>query len=164
MKSAVNSFALLAVVLLLPSAAAFGGECKPVHARIGPATYLDPCEYSGIEFFYCIDTPLRGTFRGTWHYYAEEDNGVLPEPGDPYSPFIAGWALGLIETNKGEVFLQDNYLWNLNAISADHVPFVSAINITGGSGKYEGASGWLGVIADDSGNWRGFMKGVICTP
>jgi len=174
MQRTLISHALLVVVLCLVAGAAVAGECKPVHVRIGPSTYLDPCEYAGIDFLYCIDAPLRGTFRGTWHYYGEWDNGVfwpeLDAAGDPifdpapYSGFVAGWALGVIETRRGEVYLQDNYLWNFNAISADHVPFVSAINIKGGSGKYEGASGWLGVIADDSGDWRGFMKGVICTP
>jgi hypothetical protein len=36
--------------------------------------------------------------------------------------------------------------------------------ITDGTDQYEGASGWIGMILDDSGVWRGFMRGEICTP
>ena len=160
--------------LCLVAGVAIADECKPVHVRIGLSTYLDPCVYQEIDFLYCIDAPLKGTLRGTWHYYGEETNGVfwppLNDDGDPifdpapYSAMVAGWALGLIETNKGELYVQDNYLWNFNTITDNHLPFVTLMNVTGGSGMYDGASGWLGVIADDSGNWRGFMKGVICTP
>jgi len=174
MQRTLISHACLVVVLCLVAGGAVASECKPVHVRVGPATYLDPCVYQEIAFAYCIDTPLRGTFRGTWHYYGELDNGVYWPPlddddlplfdPDPYSAFVAGWGLGAIVTNKGDVYIQDNYLWNLYAISDDHVPFVSVMSIEGGSGKYEGASGWLGVIADDSGDWSGYMKGVICTP
>lgn len=158
------SCAMSGAVIFLVAGAAFGGECKPIHARVGSSTYLDPCEYAGMDFFYCIDAPLRGTFRGTWHYYGEEDNGVFPEPGEPYSSSASGWALGVIETNKGKVYVQDNYVWNLNALSDNRVPFASILNITGGTRHYRGASGWIGVIADDSGDWRGYMKGEICTP
>jgi len=128
-----------------------------------------------MDFEFCIDTPLRGTLRGTWHYYGPADNGVDWPPldvdgnpefdPDPYSALLAGWALDVIETRRGMIWAQDNYVFNLNVMGNEAgFPFVAISSITGGTGHYDGAWGWFGTIADDAGGWRGFMRGEICTP
>jgi len=182
MQRTLLSHALLVVVLCLVAGAAIAGECKPINVRIGPSDFLGACsyappEYGEMDFAFCIDAPLRGTLRGTWHYYGPLDNGVYwPPPASldpyvpsfppaPYSALLAGWALDVIETNRGEIWAQDNYVFNFNAIGDQALfPFVSLSSITGGTGAYEYAEGWFGVIADDAGGWRGFMRGEICTP
>jgi hypothetical protein len=58
-------------------------------------------------------------------------------------------------------------MWNLSAAESGFkavLPMVTISNITGGTDAYEGATGWIGMILDDQGDWRGFMKGEICTP
>ena len=169
MKRALVTQVCLVLALCLAAQAAIAGECKPINVRVGPSTYLDPCTYNGMDFEFCIDAPLRGTLRGTWHYYGPADNFVewSDVVNDPpvFSPFWAGWALDVIETNRGEIWAQDNYLFNLNVMgNKAGFPFVAISSITGGTGHYEGAWGWFGTIADDAGGWRGFMRGEICTP
>ena len=58
-------------------------------------------------------------------------------------------------------------MWNLSAIDSGYqagLPMVTISNITGGTDAYEGAWGWFGIILDDQGAWKGFLKGEICTP
>ena len=158
--------AALVVVLCLAAGVAIAGECQPVEVRIGPSTYLDSCPPG---YLYCIDAPLKGTFNGTWHFYGDGGQ-VEGEPGvenQPYSWLWAGWALDVIETNRGTIYAQDNWMWNLSALESGSkagLPMVTISNITGGTDAYEGATGWIRMILDDQGYWRGFMKGEICTP
>jgi hypothetical protein len=160
--------AALVVVLVLVAGPVMADECEPINARFQVGTYLDPCTYNGIDFDYCIDTPIWGTINGMWHFYGEEENWLGADPGPPYSSLWAGWALDVIETRRGTIYAQDNWLWNLSAFGLEGtkagLPAVQLSIITGGTGQYEDASGWFGVILDDSGYWRGFMKGEICTP
>ncbi|MEJ2086348.1 MAG: hypothetical protein P8Y44_11820 [Acidobacteriota bacterium] len=158
---------LLATVLV--AGIALADECKPVNARLGQSVYsTESCMYMGIEFLYCAQTPVSGNLKGTWHYYGEEDNGLFwPEDfsdPSPYSSLLTGWALGVIETKVGSITVQDNFLANLNNLTSDSFPFVTMLHITGGTGRYDGATGWMGVIADDVRDWRGYMHGEICTP
>ena len=61
------------VVACLVASAAVADQCKPINARIGPTTYLDPCTYNGTDYLYCADAPIMGTINGMWHYYGEWD-------------------------------------------------------------------------------------------
>jgi hypothetical protein len=167
MQRTLISHACLVVVLCLVAGAALAGECKPINVRIGPSTYLDPCTYDGTDYLYCIDAPIRGTLNGIWHYYGEGGQ-VEAYPDSPYSSLWAGWAIDVIETNRGTIYAQDNWLWNLSVGDLEGIkagwPMVTISVITDGTDQYEGASGWIGMILDDTGNWRGFMKGEICVP
>jgi hypothetical protein len=166
MKRFVLYAAVIAVVGLVATAAMAGG-CQPINVRIGPSTYLDPCTYDGTDYLFCIDAPIKGTLNGIWHYYGEGGQ-VEAYPDSPYSSLWAGWALDVINTSRGTIYAQDNWLWNLSVLDLEGIkaglPMVTISTITGGTDQYEGASGWIGMILDDSGVWRGFMRGEICTP
>ena len=163
----MRSILFSVAVLLLMASATMADECKPVHVRIGPSTYLDPCTYEGVDYLFCIDAPIKGTFNGIWHYYGEGDQ-IEAYPDEPYSSLWAGWALDVIETNRGTIYAQDNWMWNLSVFDLEGtkagLPMVTISVITGGTGDYHGASGWIAMILDDTGSWKGFMKGEICTP
>jgi hypothetical protein len=168
-KRTVICSALLIIALCLVASAAMADQCKPINARLPAGEYLGDCTYNNMDFAFCIDTPVTGTLKGTWHYYGPEGNAVnWPDDASdpfPYSSFTAGWALDVFETNKGMIYAQDNYLFNGSVVgNRAGFPFVSLSSITGGTGHWEGAWGWFGVIADDAGGWKGFMKGEICTP
>ena len=144
-----------------------------MNSRIGASEYLSNCTYDGTYYQYCIDAPVKGTINGIWHYLAPPGgNSVTAFPDPPYSSLQAGWALDVMETNRGDIYAQENWMFNLSVFDADVFspnakalsPAVTISVITGGTGQYEGASGWIGMIFDDSGQWRGFMKGEICTP
>lgn len=159
---------LVFVGLSLVATAVLADQCKEINVRVGAVEYLEPCTYMDIEFFFCIDAPTKGTLNGTWHFYGELGNGIAwPEDGSdpaPYSPLVAGWGLGEFETNKGTIKVQDNWMVNGNVNEPDEFFFVSHMNITGGTGDYEGATGWIGVVADSVGDWRGWARGEVCTP
>jgi len=168
MRTTFISPALLAVVLCLVAGAAIAGECKPVNVRIGPADWdgLTSCSALGQDFDFCLDSPITGTLNGTWHYYNVDENGMDIPVADPYPSSTIWWALGAIETNRGEIYVQDISVVNWDALDAipGTEPAVAIENITGGTGRYEGAWGWFGVIFDNLGDWRGWARGVICTP
>ena len=77
-----------------------------------------------------------------------------------------------METNRGDIYAQENWMYNLSVFDPEVFspnakalePLVTISVITGGTDHYEGASGWLGMILDGAGQWKGFMKGEICTP
>ncbi len=147
-------------------------RCKPINGRIGASEYLGSCTYDGTDYAFCIDSTIMGTLNGTWHYYGPAGNSIGADPGFPYSSLRAGWALDVFETRRGMVYAQDNWMWNSSIFDPDlfnpnataAVPVVSFSVITGGTGKYEEASGWIGAILDDAGQWKGYMKGELCTP
>jgi hypothetical protein len=167
----MKSLKLIMVPVLLvvaASAAMAEPQCQPINVRVGQATSLGTCVFDGTEYGVCVDTPLKGTLNGIWHFYG--DGGfVTAFPDPPFSSLFAGWGLDAIETNRGAIYAQDNYIWNLSVFGLEGtkaaIPAVSLSVITGGTGHYEGATGWFAAIYDDGGGgWRGFIRGEICTP
>lgn len=164
-RSAVFSVCIvlaLAVVANVTSA----GECKPINVRAGAAIYLDPCEYQGLAYEFCIDTPIKGTINGIWHYYGPTDNAVqvpLPPGVGNYSGMAAGWALDVLSANGGEVWAQNAYIYHYDtwSLTQDFV-YSSTSYIIGGTGKYAGATGWFGFVGSELKG--GIIHGEICTP
>lgn len=153
----------LTVGLCLVASATIASECKPINIRIGPSVDLGPCTFQDIDFESCVEAPIRGTLKGTYSSYLATFGEFVPLDA-PYASLAYGWALAVIDTNRGQIDAQEDWLINVNTITAD-VPFVSHLSITGGTDDYEGASGWIGVIAVDvGGEWRGWMRGEVCTP
>ena len=168
MKRTITCNALLIIGLCLVASAAMADQCKPINARVGESTYYTcpEAEEGETQYLWCIDAQVTGTINGTWHYYGDGGQ-VEAYPGDPYSSLWSGWALDVFETKGGMIYAQDTWLWNLDAAEAGYkagLPMVTISNINGGTGPYEEASGWIGMILDDTGAWRGFMKGEICIP
>jgi hypothetical protein len=133
-------------------------DCRPINVRIaGPGVFIGPCSALGMDFDFCLDIPLRGTLNGTWHYYNVDGNGLDIPVDPPYPSSSVFWALGAIETNRGDLYLEDitTIHWGVpNAV-------VAILNITGGTGKYDGATGWFGAIDDGEHGW---VQGEVCTP
>ena len=157
---------LVALGALLLTGAAIAGDCKPINARAGAAVYLDPCVYRDLPYEFCIDTPINGTINGVWHYYGPADNVFFVDepPGVPnYSGMAAGWALEVLSANDGEVWAQSAYVFHYDTWSlAQDFVYSSTSYITGGTGKYEGATGWYGFVGSEIRG--GLIHGEICTP
>ena len=164
-RGAICSACIVLAVGLVASIAS-AGECKPINVRAGAAVYLDPCEYQGDSFEFCIDTPINGTINGTWHYYGPADNAVFvdfpPGVGD-YPGLAAGWALDVLSANDGEIWAQNAYVFHYDTWSlAQDFVYSSTSYITGGTGKYAGATGWFGFVGSELKG--GIIHGEICTP
>lgn len=159
------AFLVCAVCLVASNATA--GDCKKIIAKIGTATYLDECSYGGVDYVWCIDTPVTGNLRGTWHYLSSpEDNfweltvpdGALGIPGWTLQTV---WNLSVFETRKGDIITQDNEILNLDVFPAFGALSGMAF-IIGGTGNYQGATGWLGYVITEADG--GELRGEICTP
>ncbi len=159
--------AFLVVVVCLATSTATAGECKKVIAKIGQATYLDECSYDGVDYLWCIDTPVKGNLRGTWHYLASpEDNFwelTVPDGalGIPSWTLQTVWNLSVFETRKGDIITQDNEILNLDVFPA-YGALSGMAFVIGGTGNYVGATGWLGYVVTEADG--GELRGEICTP
>lgn len=157
---------LLVFALCLTVTSATAGDCKKIIARVGVATYLDECFYEGEEYLWCIDTPVTGNLRGTWHYLSRPADNFFPlivpdVLGIPGWELWVGWSLSVFETRKGDIITQENEILNL-AVFDSYGALSGMAYIIGGTGKYEGATGWIGVVATEADG--GVLRGVVCTP
>ncbi len=124
-------------------------DCKQFNGRLsGPI--FEPCE--GFEV--CITTKSTGTLAG---------EQVLSFIGNlfnifPTDPLTRGTVSEVVwHTDEGDVFGTD-----LGVIDFRTFNFASLTTITGGTGKWEGASGL--VINGGAANGTVEMSGQICTP
>ena len=159
--------AFLIVVVCLTASQATAGDCKKVIANIGLSDYVGPCTYNGVEYTWCIDTTVTGNLKGTWHVFGNPDANyyelMVPEgsPGIPSWGFLVTWNVSVFETKKGNVFAQADEIIILDVFDAFGA-FSGTALVTGGTGDYEGASGWLGWVASEADG--GVLQGMICTP
>ena len=159
----------LVFALCLAASSATAGDCKKIIAKVGAATYLDACSYDGEVYIWCIETPVTGNLRGTWRFYSRPafnafDLTVPDVLGIPGWNLWVAWSLSVFETRKGDIITQDNAILNLDVyFNPDWGgPLSGMTSIIGGTGDYEGATGWLGyVIVEAEG---GVLRGVVCTP
>jgi hypothetical protein len=143
------------------SAAMAGGHCKKVHAKVGTGEYLEPpnCTFQGVDYEGCIATPVKGKLKGTWWYYFSFDNFVeVLDPWPNHPGFQAIWGLSSIVTKKGEIWMRDSVMVDIEDV-ADFGFFVQTSVITGGTGDYAGATGRLGYVGSED---EGFFRGWIC--
>lgn len=157
----------LLLLLCLAASSASAGECKKIIAGIGASILLEECSYDGEDYLWCIDTPVTGNLKGTWHFYSRPyDNGFydlqVPDVlGIPGWDLWVVWELNVFETKKGDIIAQGNDLLNVDAYF-DYGALSSMSYIIGGTGKYEGATGWLGAVATETEG--GVLRGKVCTP
>lgn len=158
---------LLVIVLCLTTSIANATDCKKIIAKVGPAAYLSDCSYNDVDYVWCIDSPLKGNLLGTWHYLSSPDwnafdltvpDGALGIPG--WDLWVV-WSLMVVETNKGDIIAAENEILNLDAF--DNFGAISGMAfIVGGTGNYEGATGWMGFVGTETEG--GVLRGEVCTP
>ena len=145
----IVGIAMLVVLCLFASTAVWGEKCKKVNSRhLEPGTILygpENCDgYDG-----CVTSKISGTFNGT---LTERFNFA-----DSYHLIDDAWAFtnyGVIETKQGELFFRERSMADFEAPDG----FVVHINVTGGTGRYEGATGWMAYFDNFAGNsttWGG---------
>lgn len=156
---------LLVAFLCLAASAALADHCKPVHVRLGEMTFREPgCIHNGEAYVWCADRPTMGTLKGTYYFYSRPElNGwdLEVEPG-VLSDTDTWWlgvshVLAVFDTNKGKVFAQECEIWHWG----EEEGYGAHVSITGGTGKYENATGWMAFAGTLKG---GIIIGEICTP
>jgi hypothetical protein len=155
---------LLAFCLAAPSVTA--GGCKKIIANAGASYFYEGCSYGGEDYLWCLDTPITGNLNGTWRFMSRPDWNAFELTvedvlGIGSWDLWVVWALGVFETQKGDIITQETDLLNLDAYF-DYGALSSMSYIIGGTGDYEGATGWLGAVVTETEG--GVLRGEICTP
>jgi hypothetical protein len=174
-RSALTVLAAL-VISLGTVSLAVTGECQQVHAWTGPMTYNGSCTHQSVDYAYCITAQLRGTLRGEYRFYGAVDDWVEASPGDPvtnppysvtipamkppgHQGILAGWALEVFHTKHGDLYTHTAYTLPLGGTLGI---YGAASRIVGGTGRYAGATGWLGEIQNET--VSSLILGQVCTP
>jgi len=161
---------LLIIALCLVASGPAAGECKKIQARVDIGPLYSGCTYDSVVYEWCSDSRVRGNFRGTWHLYANPDFNcfVNTVEGDQLGTDIEDWViwscwnLAVFETKHGDLITQGNDYVNEDSYFT-YGAFSSTLAVIDGTGKYEGATGWLGGIGNEF-TGQGILRGEICTP
>ncbi len=145
-------------------------QCSHVKGQFGEQVFLDPCMYQGHEYEWCVELPMFGTLNGTYRYFGgpETEYALAVPPGALGHSWMFGATAALVvfDTNRGEVFGEENLIFHYD----EPWSFAEFVVFTGGTGHYEGATGWMGTLSSfeypqgTSLVETGFYWGVICTP
>jgi hypothetical protein len=154
---------IFVLLLSLVAVTAMAEQCKPVHAQLGQMVFHDPgCVLDGVTYYWCAERPITGTLNGTYYFYsAPEFNGwdlEVPDGAMGASWWIAvSHEIAVFETQRGTLFTQESGVWHWGAEEG----WATHANITGGTGHYEGATGWIA----SAGSWDVMpLVGKVCTP
>lgn len=180
MRSCRGAFLLVlfAVGLSLAAHVAAAGEkCQSVSLHVGEQVSYDPgmCPYpyegnaEPTAELGCYVAPVVGALNGTWIYYwPAPDNCIYIASEDMVGSgwredkqLWACWALSVFKTRRGDVFAEAGEMTHSDAFSMPPLAFIDLEIITGGTGHYRGATGWIGGAADEVNG--GLFTGQICT-
>ena len=156
---------VLVIIVLCFSVSSFvwGETCKQVFANLGePGPILFDPDCNGWEN--CRSTDVMGTLNGVITDYSNISELIWLDDT------VVGLNEAVIETSHGKIYL------DVRAIIYWGAPDGGAANanVTGGTGRYEGATGWLAYVtwagSEDRACWLscedggGLIRGEICLP
>jgi hypothetical protein len=131
-----------------------GEKCKRVnivHQEIGPFI-ADPAECNGYDF--CGSAEVDGTPNGTYTYFGNWADSA------PVGPDALGfWNDAVLETAHGDLMIEERGIVHLGTSDG----FAIHSRIVGGTGKYEGATGWMASFGNLEGDFAR-IAGEICPP
>lgn len=153
----------ITAALLFGGGAVFGGDlgddCQNLNVTLKEeSTDVDPtdpayvalAEYFGFDVFeVCWSQEVIGTIQGTW-VLCWRDGLYIPDPlfdlpGVTIDPGVEVWGNpGIIHTKKGDIYVISYGLsvWDYTVDPAVFIAFAGVSRYLGGTGAYEGASGW----------------------
>ena len=163
---------LVVFLACLGAGTAYGESCTQLTLKLQPqSTDLDPTDfdflaaYFGVDpFGWCWSQPVVGTIQGVWAFCGNDALAI-------FNPFSVGvgpdlWGNpGVVLTKEGDLIYMISYglsVWNGDTF----VGFGGMTRISGGTGAYEGATGWT---ADRSKRiptptYAARLQGFLCLP
>ncbi len=150
-----------------------GTQCQDIRGRLELLGYEFDCSIDGESYFLCFDNKLKGKTKGTWdiglkfEWYDKVIDGALLQDGTTLATVdgsLSFWyrEYGVVRLKRGNLFHSAQYavderLWNVAAV----VPIAAVI--TGGTGIYEDATGWILSTSDDF-FVTAKISGEVCGP
>ena len=145
---------MLALSLVAGTANA-GYECRKVNAKV--VFLSDVFETPDVcnAFQYCQYWDIKGFPKGRlWGYWNDGDETVVF--GDT---FVLS-ASDVFETKDGDIFAEERGMVNFYATEG----YVAHFGIIGGTGKFDGAVGWMAATVLYVTDTGGSVRGEICGP
>ena len=159
-------FTLLALILAFPLAIA-DDPCRNVNGHGFAGDFQEPCEFDGTVYDFCFINKMRGTINGTMFEYFQNDWVVLLEDLGLPTPPAAGesWynrEFAVLTSKQGMVWGEAQYVVDLRVLETGGaaVPLL----VTGGTGIYEDAYGWITWTFGDETLATFSIDGQVCGP
>ena len=141
--------------------------CKKIRAKalIDP-NYIFDCEFDGVDYSFCIGGDVTGSIKGPWVSYLQDEWVInssdigLPEP----IPFISNYGreFEVFASAKGNIYGDAQYIFDYRMFEVAG-KFPLPIFITGGTGLYEGATGWMIALFNTDVD-KAKISGEVCGP
>jgi hypothetical protein len=160
---------LITLLLTFPLAFADNGndQCRNVNAHGIAQDYQESCEFDSTVYDFCLIKKMRGTINGTMFEYFQNDWLVLLEDlGLPTPPdAVESWynrEFAVFSSKQGMVWGEAQYVFDYRILEAGgaSVPVL----VTGGTGIYEDAYGWITMIVPDAYFINLSFDGRVCGP
>ncbi len=152
------AISITAALLLAPAGkAAAANQCKNVRGHVTSRTVTENCP-SPIAL--CAAGQFYGAIRGELLLVA---TSLTPTQDTPVTGVYMYTGDDVIKTRTGDIYTKDAGALNLTPNSTGDD--ISIVTITGGTGKYAGATGTLrayGTASEAGGEFS--YEGEICTP
>lgn len=146
-----------AALFSAPAGKAAAAKCKNVRGHVTSQTVTENCN-SPISL--CAAGQFYGAIRGEFFLVG---TSLTPTQDTPVTGVYIFTGDNVIKTREGEIYTKDAGALNLTPGSTGDD--ISIVTITGGTGKYEGATGRLrasGTFSDAGGEFS--YEGEVCTP
>jgi len=161
---------LLAMLLVFPVAFANadGNNCRNINAKAVLVDIEADCEFAGIEYSGCFITKIKGTINGSWISYVKDEWYVILEDLGVDTPDLAeeSWynrEFEVFHSKQGTVWGNAQFILDWQSWTNDGGPSIPTM-VEGGTGIYEGATGWINAIYLDAALENFKVQGRVCGP
>ena len=143
-----------------------GVQCQSIHGRIVLVSFEVDCSFEGVDYMWCFGYEMKGKAKGTWQVFIK--TGWADVSVNSLVDTIDGSANlwyredEVLELRRGRIngsaqYTVDTRLWDIGGT----VPI--AVVITGGTGIYQDASGWMLSTSQDFFTTSD-VTGEVCGP
>jgi hypothetical protein len=161
---------LLALLLVFPAAFAGNGgdNCRNINAKAVFQGLDFDCEYKGFVYDICYISKIWGSINGSWFTYAQfdwltvlEDLGVPTPPGASDSYYNR--EIEVFNSKQGTVWGDAHFILDSLFDASDGGASIPTY-VSGGTGIYEDAEGWINAIFTDASLENFELHGRVCGP
>jgi len=158
---------LLTLLLIFPAAFA-GDQCRHINGHAFLTGFQETCEFDSIEYDACYITKIRGSINGSWVSYVQRDWGFALEDLGVPTPPDAGLSFynrefEVFTSKQGTVWGDSQFVFDLRAVDSGGGTAIPTM-VTGGTGIYEDAQGWITATGTDSDFSKFSVRGRVCGP